>query len=177
MASTQPFVVGADLSSKKIALVAKSPVSPTVAAVTYDLGKTKTAAYDPHNAAEALYSMHAFLDQIDAMALQGSSRHAFIEAPNIPPGRGNVMGSLKQAYINGVVQAVFVQAGFTVEHVVVSTWKAKVVGHGRADKEDVLKYLRSVWPSAYKIARTDYDLGDAACIALFGQRKLAGTLA
>lgn len=161
-----PLVVGVDISSKSIALVARHPVTPTAAVVKYPLTNGKDA-YKPEHAAEALAAMYEYVDSIAPMAIPGARRVAWIEAP-VVAGARNIQSTIKQSYINGIVQAVFVQAGFEVYHVAVSTWKMVVCGNGRADKSVVGSTIRAKWPVVHNGCNGDQDLHDAAAICLYG---------
>lgn len=169
-----PLIVGADLSSKYLALVAKHPVTPTAAVVKYPLGRRATDRYTPANSAEAMDCMLDYLDQIGPMAVPGAPRMAYIEAPLV--GRGGAKTTVVQSYVNGVVQACFVKAGFTVELVYAQIWKKVICGNGGASKSDVGRRVRSRWPSVSRACNGDQDLTDAAAICLYGSIKHAADL-
>lgn len=163
---TKALVVGADLSSKHLAFVAKHPLTPTAAVVKYPVSATKDG-YRPENCAEALACMYEFCETLGKMSAPGVELVAWVEAPAI--GRGGAQTTMKQSFVSGVVQAVLVQAGFAVHLVQNTTWKREVCGRGDASKTDVGRSLGSRWPSIARACGGDQDLIDAACIALYGQ--------
>ena len=161
-----PLIVGCDLSSKYLALVAKHPITPTAAVVKYPLSERKADTYRPESAGEALACMYEYVEQITPMAIPGAERIAYVELPLV--GRGGATTTIKQAFVNGVVQAVFVSAGFRVEFANVQTWKKVVCGNGHADKAQVGRHLANVWPIVHNACNGDNDLWDAASICLYG---------
>ncbi len=149
-----------------MAFVAKHPITPTAAVIKYRLSDSRTA-YSPASAAEALDCMYAYVDEITPMAIPGAERIAYIEAP-VVAGARNLQSTIKQAFINGIVQGVFTKAGFTVHLVPVSTWKMVVCGNGRADKQQVAAHLERVWPVVSHVCAGDQDLIDAATVCMYG---------
>lgn len=168
-AMSSELIIGGDLSSKSIALVARHPLTPTAAMVKYPLRAQKDA-WTSASAAEALDCMMQYVDEIAPMAVLGAPRLVFLEAP-VVAGARNIQSTIKQAFINGIVQAVFVKAGFTVELVPVSTWKLAVCGNGRADKTQVANSIRRQWAITHNAANGDQDLIDAAAVCLYGMKK------
>lgn len=171
------LVVGIDPSSKHIALVAKHPVTPTGMVWKGDI-RTGKGAYKPEVAAEAMYQMQEALGQVAAMAGGNIGRVAYVEAPLV--GRGGAKSTMVQAYINGVIQACLIQAGFKTYLVNVQTWKSAVCGNGHADKADVQRLVKARWPSIGRACGSDSDKNDAAAICIYGEdvrRKAAGILA
>lgn len=164
----RPLIVGADLSSKSLALVARHPVTPTSAVVKYPL-RTQAGRYTPAVAAEAMACMWEWLDTVQRMAVPGGPRLAYVEQPLV--GRGGTNATIVQCYVNGVVQACLVQAGFEVTLVHPSTWKAALTHDPHATKDDVGRCVRSRWPSVHRACQGDTDLQDAAAICLFGQLR------
>lgn len=162
------LIIGCDLSSKYLAMVAKHPLTPTAAVVKYPLNPRQSDAYSPKAAAEALDCMYEYVESISGMAVPGAPRLAFVEAP-VVAGARNLQTTIKQSFVNGVVQAVFVKAGFEVEHVAVSTWKKVVCGNGSADKTQVASSIRRQWPVVHNAAEGDQDIIDAAAVCLYGQ--------
>lgn len=171
------LVVGIDPSSKHIALVAKHPVTPTGMVWKGDVCKPRKA-YSPDVAAEAMYQMQDVLGQVAAMSTGNIGRVAYVESPLI--GRGGAKTTMVQSYVNGVIQACLIQAGFQVYLVNVQVWKSAVCGSGHADKADVQRVVKARWPSIGRACGSDTDKNDAAAICLYGEdvrRKAAGILA
>ena len=48
------------------------------------------------------------------------------------------------------------------------SWKKDVIGNGNASKEDIAKFANIKWPETF----TTQDECDAACLALYGERRL-----
>lgn len=160
------LVIGIDPSSKHIALVARQPVTKTLAVAKYDLREKKNSPYKPEVAAEAKYAIEAFLDSVSRMAAPRAGKLVFLEDPLV--GRGGVRATMVQSFVSGVIQAVFVQAGFDVKLVNVKTWKRVVCGNGNATKEQVARVIGTKWPKAHRSAAGDQDIIDAAAICLYG---------
>lgn len=167
-----PLILGADLSSKYLALVARHPVTPTAAVVKYPLADKPSTPYSPKAAAEAMDCMLEYLDTVGRMAVPGAPLMAYVEAPLV--GRGGAKTTMVQSFVNGVVQACLVKAGFTVTLVNVATWKRIVCGRGDATKPDVARRVRSEWPSVGRACGTDEDLFDAAAICIYGFMHATG---
>lgn len=128
----------------------------------------KTGKQDPAAIARAMDVMDDFCQQISRVSPH--DRFAWIELPLV--GRGGVRSTLVQAYIGGIIRGTLHRAGFVVYDVNQSTWKAKVCGNGRSQKEDVLRTVKVAWPKAHVLVEHDGDLTDAAAIALFGTQVL-----
>jgi Holliday junction resolvasome RuvABC endonuclease subunit len=171
-----PLIIGIDASSKSIALVAKHPVTPTAATVLYPLTNGRDP-YKPDHAKEAMDCMLQYVKEITPLAIPGAERIAYVEMPLVG-GSKNIQTTIKQSYVNGVIQAVLVAAGFSVYLVNVSTWKLTVCGNGSADKTQIGNHLKRVWPVVYSACNGEQDLYDAASICLYGdeveRRRVAG---
>ena len=98
---------------------------------------------------------------------QGYHVYVFIEQPVF--GRGGAGGTLPIAYIHGALLAGAMAGGADlVAPANNSTWKARVVGHGRAKKPDIAVHVKKTWPLLYAQIVGDQDLCDAACINRYG---------
>jgi Holliday junction resolvasome RuvABC endonuclease subunit len=96
-------------------------------------------------------------------------RLMFIEEPLI--GRSK-RATIVQAYVNGVVQEVAMQHGYTPIMVHVSEWKKAVIGNGSATKERVAQVMVSGVPELCGY-EDDQDVIDAAAIMIYGSKQMA----
>jgi hypothetical protein len=159
-----PFVIGVDPASTRLAFVARHPVLPNFATAKYTLGKRFT----PACAGEAMDVTLAFLEGVATMTGK-SPRTAFVEAPAAGWGKKqNVQSSFKQCFVSGVVQACMIKAGYEVHLVPPASWKQLVVGNGNASKDDVARTVRARWPKLARTIGADLDLADAACLWCYG---------
>lgn len=94
--------------------------------------------------------------------------HVFLEAP-VVAGARNIQSSLKQAYINGIIQEVVGSYGVTAVHVDIWTWKKNSTGSGGASKEEVAEAIKAHDPAFYASIEGDQDRIDAAGITLHGR--------
>lgn len=98
----------------------------------------------------------------------------FVEAP-VVAGARNIQSTVKQAYINGIIQASVGVRNATCVLVSPSTWKQTAAGGGRASKEEVAQHvdltLQETHPhfAARLQAANDQDLYDATAICLHGR--------
>lgn len=163
-----PLIVAVDPSSKTLAFVAKNPVLPeTFMAHKAQLTEKKNGKHVPMCCLEAQRACHRFLEESDAMATTSGDRYLFIEEPVVGPG---IKATVLQAFINGVVQACFLDYGYKVTLVHPSKWKADVCSNGSAKKPDVLKAIRAQWPKIAHTYGSDQDIIDAAAIHIYGER-------
>lgn len=96
------------------------------------------------------------------------SYKAVIEAP-VVAGARNLQSTIKVAKTVGLVEALLAPHVMEIHAVAVSSWKSKVVGHGHASKEDVVKWVDSHLPEMTGLCEGNQDLHDATCIALYGE--------
>lgn len=151
-------VMGVDPSSRTWAMVVLDGDQPYVFKTSVPQ-KIK----DPQQIARDLYAAGLlYLTSWSPLAV-------YIEEPLVAGAR-NLQSSLKIARSVGVFMGACVAAGITHTYLIpVATWKAKVVGHGNASKDDVRAWLAGHKPEIAEICGDDQDLRDAACIALYGQ--------
>ena len=71
------------------------------------------------------------------------------------------------AVINAVRFCCFINS---VPYVIIDnrSWKKDVIGNGNASKEDIAKFANIKWPGIF----VTQDECDAACLALYGERRL-----
>lgn len=162
------LVVGIDPSSRKIAVVAHHVETNSTICRAYTMYKT-SERFDNAAIGRAVAHMHDFLAEVESME-PTALRHAWVEDPIV--GRGGVASTMKQVFIQGVVRGHLAHAGFHVYGVHPSTWKADVVGNGRAEKSDVLRAVKTQWPKVVDLIGSDGDLADAAAIRLHGSNVL-----
>lgn len=162
------LVVGVDPSARKIAIASKHLVLNVASTHVFTLYKA-TEKQTVETMGKALRDMALFVQWADDIAGNGE-KCAWVESPLV--GRGGVTTTMKQAYVGGIIRATLHEAGFKVYDVNVSSWKADVIGNGRATKADVRRAVRTQWPKIESLAGNDGDLWDAAGIALYGERVL-----
>ena len=68
------------------------------------------------------------------------------------------------------------QWGYPPERVGQSTWKAQVIGNGRASKEEVQVWLHQMYPDLWDAVEGDEDRCDAMCIGLYGTLRTKGAV-
>lgn len=152
------MILGADLSSKKLAVIVLDEAGPAMAI------ETKITAKAPYGAGQAYASMATILVALESEGYP-RPRLAAVERPIV--GRG-VHATLVQSYVSGAVQAALARHGWEIQLVSPSAWKKAVVGHGGADKRAVAAWLEHEQPALARLA-TSQDLADAACLALWAE--------
>lgn len=161
------LITGIDPSARKIAIVSTHPtlkVSFVKAVVLYKSTEKQT----PESLGRALDAMDEYISWADATDPRGE-RYAWVEDPVV--GRG-AAATIKQTYVNGVIRASLVRAGFRVYGAHPSTWKSQVLGTNRVSKAQVKARVRVAWPKIAGLVGNDGDLADAAAICLYGQSVL-----
>lgn len=77
----------------------------------------------------------------------------------------------------GIANGTVIGAHRGTSHLVLPmVWKAKVVGHGHADKPACGAWLAKHYPQVAEACKDDEDLVDAACVGLYGQLAAHGRL-
>lgn len=155
-------VLGVDLAYRSIAMVALNP----------HLGVAKKASVsskviEPQQiVSKLLAEASPFLEMVEPTIV-------CIEEPLLGLSR-NVQTALKIGRTCGALMGALAAAGMerNVYLVPVSEWKAKVIGHGGADKQRVHSWLDQNQPEIASICGDDQDLRDAACLAIYGQGLL-----
>ena len=152
-------IIGADLSTKKVAFVGGILDGP------YRMQATNISSL-----AEAEEAADDFL--LDTIKFIGSDWDvqsgilAVIEEPL--SGRGGIRPAILQGYISGVVQLALQKRGSEILMISNSKWKKVVTGRGNADKEFVKKWLEKNWQECSDRTGGDQDLIDASCIFRYG---------
>ena len=158
MLRSEPFIVGADLSSHSLAFAAGGRQRGWHLH-KFDLGHPFSA----QTCGTAMDATLQYLSEIDHDIPYQVERLCYIEAP--VTARGGVRTTIVQAFVSGVVQACFVKAAFKVYLVNVQTWKKTVCGTGHASKADVAAAVKQRWP---EIRTADQDILDASGVLLHG---------
>lgn len=83
--------------------------------------------------------------------------------------RGNPRAGIVQAHAVGALLAAAAEFGVEVRRVDNMTWKKRLIGSGRAEKEDIAQYVKGREPSLYDACDGNQDLMDALCIYWYGQ--------
>ena len=81
----------------------------------------------------------------------------------------NYKSTLLLAGVYAVVKLAFLLRNIPVNSVNNMTWKAKVVGTGKANKAQIKEFVMKSDLFALPDS-VSYDIADAACIALYGER-------
>lgn len=152
-----PIIVGADVSSSRLALVACDEGGNLLALRKFALAKRS----GPDAVYEGYRQTRRFLKQFTGLTV-----YVFIE--DALAGRGGVKATKVQAYTNGGVQAASYGRAEGVYLVNVGTWKKAIIGKGNATKDEVASCIQEIWQEAGEEAGNDQDLLDAAAIALYG---------
>jgi len=103
----------------------------------------------------------------------GPDDYVFLEQP-VVAGARNIMSTLKQSYVNGVIQEVIVSYGRPCIHVPISTWKKVAAGSGSASKEDVAAAIGGRYPNLIEAFGGDQDLYDATGLCIYGRYVVEG---
>lgn len=158
------LIVGVDPSSQSLAAVIVADDQDFVA---YKRSvRRKGPAWNPQEAHAVMKNVEDFfLFLLDIR----SPDHVFLEAPVM--GR-SVRPTIVQSYVSGMIQAVVAGTGATLVLVNNKAWKKAIVGNGNAGKEETAAALIKREPSLAAICGTDFDLFDAAGMALYGAASL-----
>lgn len=98
----------------------------------------------------------------------------YLEEPLVFGAGGRISATIKQSYINGIVQASVGVTGATCLHVHPSTWKKSTTGNGRASKEEVQAFIREHASDHAAFIEGDEDLFDATAIVVHGRTIIEG---
>jgi len=107
-----------------------------------------------------------------AMSLY-SGDSVFLEQP-VVAGARNIMSTIKQAYISGIIQEVIGVYEATCVLVPVPTWKAAATGRGNASKDQVKVAVRLHCEHYANKINGDEDLFDSAGICIYGRTVVEG---
>lgn len=155
-------VLGVDLAYRSIAMVAIHETLGVAKKVS-----VSSKVIEPQQIVSRLFAeAHPFVDTLKPYVV-------CIEEPLLGLNR-NVQTALKIGRTCGALMGALASVGMerNVYLVPVSEWKAKVIGHGGADKQRVSAWLDENHPEIASICGADQDLRDAACLALYGQGLL-----
>lgn len=153
------IIIGADLSTKKLAFVGGILDGP------FRMEATKISSY-----IEIADATDKFiLDTISFFGSDWDSQSGILAVIEEPiAGRGGVRPAILQGYTSGVVQLTFQHRGADLLMISSSKWKKEVTGKGNADKEYVKKWLEENDQKLYGGTAGDQDLIDASCIYRYG---------
>lgn len=146
------MIYGVDLGTRRIAVVEPGSLH---AAELWLPRLRRGEAEDVQSALRALASWFITTVPPDA--------EVWVEAPI--SGHGNVRTAIRMAETCGAVLAAHVGRARKVN---LSTWKARVIGHGHADKPTIRRWLTDHHPALATVCGESQDLVDAACVALYG---------
>lgn len=147
-----------DISSKKVAISAFQTENTNAVLTAEWVAGDK---WEIENA----YLIQRFVFNFLTPLVRKTDSAVFIEEPVV--ARGNIRSTMKQAYVNGAVQAAvgLLNPDTSVSLVPVTTWKKEVVGKGNASKDEVADFV-SDWMGGRE---DDQDICDAICVMLYGQ--------
>lgn len=153
------MVIGIDPSSKTLAVAWR--MGDEWGCHFYDI----MDKYDPM----VMYYSRRILSRLFTRLGVGPGDAVFVEAP-VVAGARNIQSTIKQAFVNGVIQEVTCTHGATCTLVAPPQWKKAVLGdgHGNADKAEVASHMEVVWPELFALAKTQDEL-DAGAIVLYGE--------
>jgi Holliday junction resolvasome RuvABC endonuclease subunit len=154
-------IVGIDPSSRKLACCI------TIRGREEDIDmRTFTLSMDK---AEACWQAFQWLRDIIIEFRNNGYRviFAFLEDP--VSGRGGITTLRMIAETNGALMAAGRSEGIEVIKVNNSSWKKGVLGNGNTPKTKIPGLVHKLWPAAWRLAKGDADLIDAACINRFGE--------
>ncbi len=152
------FIVGCDPSSKKLAVVITRVGNIQRVDVRVE---TLSFRDKPRACSEAFGFFTDLIEEFGERRLD-----VYYEAPVL--GRGGARATIPQSYIAGAVQAACFLRDTPITFVNNTSWKSKVIGTGKADKTLIAQRLCELWPAAFRAAKGDMDLYDAACINCYG---------
>lgn len=164
------MIVGIDANSKTIA-------ASWWDGVEYDC--RKFVVWDRWSI-EAAQWFRKIMDRFMRKLNMGPDDYVFVEEPLVFGKGGRVAATIKQSYINGIIQASVGVAGATCVHVHPSTWKQTTQIPYRASKEDIARiidaYLSDTSPAfAQRLSEAnDQDLYDSAAITIHGRTVVEG---
>ena len=153
--------LGIDPASTRIALVAYHDADEPIFAENKKLGKSGAPA-----CSAARQETLAFVEKCRER-WPGLAIVAAVESPVV--GRGGPRATIVQAFASGAIQGALFDVGVEVSLANVSSWKKRVVGNGRASKEDIANFVGLRWPTFFSQAEGSQDLADAICIARYGE--------
>ena len=99
---------------------------------------------------------------------------AFIERPFLSGSIANPNTTIGMAETVGIIRAC-VQWHAPTTLVNPSTWKAELIGNGRADKDEVRRWL--IETRGFPADEYSEDMVDATCVGLYGEELIAGRVA
>ena len=171
-----PLILGIDPSAKKIAIVGHETFTNTHIVKSKILYPKGTTRQTPESLAIAQTWLESVIVGIESLAPEGQ-RFAYIETPLV--GRGGISGTIKQAFVGGIIRACLSNHGFAVIDAHPSTWRSKLgirVGKGSStldSKASARALVIATFPKAMLEIGSDADLVDAAAICAYGLRSFS----
>ncbi len=150
------FVVGIDPSSKSAAYVSEEFMAKIQFAETSG----------PEACCKARRETVLILDAVKKDFDKKYLPVVYLEAPIV--GIGGVKTTLVQAYVSGAIQAACFDVGFDVVLISNTKWKKKIVGSGKATKDEIKSFVKKHHKNVYKSIQDDQDMIDAFCIWKYG---------
>ena len=97
----------------------------------------------------------------------------FLEAP-VVAGARNIQATVKQAFINGIIQSEVGRAGAMCVLVAPSTWKVSSTGRGGASKDQVADAIRRHDETLANTIGSNQDQFDATGLCIHGRCVVEG---
>jgi Holliday junction resolvasome RuvABC endonuclease subunit len=85
--------------------------------------------------------------------------------------RGNPRAGIVQAHGVGALLAAAAEFRIEVRRVDNMTWKKRLIGNARAEKEEIAEYVRRRDPVLHEACAGNQDLMDALCIRWYGEQN------
>ena len=165
-------ILGFDLSSTKVAVVGAN-LLPKQTELSYDCTYWRKWVFaDKHSPLVLKVARRAVNRWVQIHVRQRAELHAFIEAP-VVAGVRNIQTTIKQSFVNGVIQEVLVANGFNTTLLAPTQWKSRAGVKGNADKATVCEWLQESNRWLYEELGEDQDLIDAAAVATVGAAMVA----
>ena len=129
-----------------------------------DPASTRIALVAYHDADEPIFAENKKLGKSGAPACSAARQETLAFVQKCGP-----RATIVQAFASGAIQGALFDVGVEVSLANVSSWKKRVVGNGRASKEDIANFVGLRWPTFFSQAEGSQDLADAICIARYGE--------
>lgn len=159
MDDNEEWVVGIDSSTQSVAMVA---IRVDSEAPQYHARKVKL-----HKGFKRPLEAFDIARRFGLVMPPASIAYCLIEAPVLAMGgKTNVATTIKQAIVNGAIQAGVLSVGTQfVDTIPSASWKAEALGDGSLKKPEVIHMVHHWYPDAIEHVGVDEDLNDAWAIA------------
>ena len=156
---TEPMDVGVDIGVRRIAIGSVHPAFSS----SIDLGKKP---------GDRQYEVHMLSRWMREQPIRGA--RLWIERPYLSSSISNPDTSIAMGETVGVIRAAGLWSAVTMVHQ--SSWKAQVLGNGKADKDEIRGWVEREWPMLADLCLGVEDRYDAMCIGVYGKLVQEGTV-